>query len=116
MIQAVIADLRVCPPSQIATGVNPWINARWAPSEASAKEGTLRRVPPHEAWERCCGRKAVGLHRPLLSDVRMFRSLTALPPGARTEKFFARASHLIQGRLGIELKAGFGWNLGNRLA
>jgi hypothetical protein len=37
------------PPSQKATGVNPWMNARWVPSVALAKEGTLRRVPPHEA-------------------------------------------------------------------
>ena len=37
------------PPSQKATGVNPWMNARWVPSEALAKEGALRRVPPYEA-------------------------------------------------------------------
>ena len=37
------------PPSQKATGVNPWMNARWVPSVALAKEGTLRRVPPDEA-------------------------------------------------------------------
>ena len=37
------------PPSQKATGVNPWLNARWVPSVALAKEGTLRRVPPDEA-------------------------------------------------------------------
>jgi hypothetical protein len=38
----------VYPPSQKATGVNPWMNARWVPSVALAKEGTLRRVPPYE--------------------------------------------------------------------
>jgi len=51
------------PPSQKATGVNPWMNARWVPSVALApglrsrtdcfggvgKEGALRRVPPYEA-------------------------------------------------------------------
>jgi len=39
----------VYPPSQKATGVNPWMNARWVPSIALAKEGALRRVPPCEA-------------------------------------------------------------------
>ena len=37
------------PPSQKATGVNPWMYARWVPFVALAKEGTLRRVPPYEA-------------------------------------------------------------------
>jgi hypothetical protein len=40
---------RAYPPSQKATGVNPWMDARWVPSVALAKEGTLRRVPPYEA-------------------------------------------------------------------
>jgi len=52
----------VYPPSQKATGVNPWMNARGVPSVALAKEGTLRRVPPYEVSGRCHGRKAVGLH------------------------------------------------------
>jgi len=38
----------VYPPSQKATGVNPWMNARRVPSVALAKEGMLRRVPPDE--------------------------------------------------------------------
>jgi L-tartrate/succinate antiporter len=38
----------VYPPSQKATGVNPWMNARWVPAVALAKVGALRRVPPHE--------------------------------------------------------------------
>src|SRR3990172_12241755 len=42
-------SLDLYPPSQKATGVNPWMNARWVPSGALAKEGTLRRVPPYEA-------------------------------------------------------------------
>jgi hypothetical protein len=41
-------EVIVYPPSQKATGVNPWMNARWVPSVALAKEGTLRRVPPDE--------------------------------------------------------------------
>jgi len=41
----------LCPPSQKATGVTPWMNARWVPSVALGKEGVLRRVPPHEACE-----------------------------------------------------------------
>ena len=52
----------IYPPSQKATGVNPWMNARGVPSVALAKEGTLRRVPPYEVSGRCHGRKAVGLH------------------------------------------------------
>jgi hypothetical protein len=36
------------PPSQKATGVNPWMNARWVPTVALAKVGALRRVPPYE--------------------------------------------------------------------
>jgi len=50
------------PPSQKATGVNPWMNARGVPSVALAKEGSLRRVSPYEVSGRCHGRKAVGLH------------------------------------------------------
>ena len=50
------------PPSQKATGVNPWMNARWVPSVALAKEGVLRRFRPTKRVERCHGRKAVGLH------------------------------------------------------
>src|SRR3990170_4943346 len=60
------ASFSVYPPSQKATGVNPWMNARWVPSVALApglrsrtdcfggvgKEGALRRVPPYEA----CGK------------------------------------------------------------
>ena len=42
-------SMTVYPPSQKATGVNPWMNARWVPSVALAKEGTLRWVPPYEA-------------------------------------------------------------------
>jgi hypothetical protein len=41
-------DPSVYPPSQKATGVNPWMNARWVPAVALAKVGALRRVPPHE--------------------------------------------------------------------
>jgi len=37
------------PPPQKATGVNPWMNAKWVPSVALAKEGALRRVPPDDA-------------------------------------------------------------------
>jgi len=44
-----ITSYLVYPPSQKATGVNPWMNARWVPSIALAKEGALRRVPPYEA-------------------------------------------------------------------
>ena len=40
------ALIKFYPPSQKATGVNPWMNARWVPSVALAKEGALRRVPP----------------------------------------------------------------------
>ena len=43
------ARSRVYSPSQKATGVNPWMNARWVPAVAWAKGGTLRRVPPDEA-------------------------------------------------------------------
>jgi uncharacterized protein (DUF433 family) len=42
------AALSYYPPSQKATGVNPWMNVRWVPSVALAKEGTLRRVPLYE--------------------------------------------------------------------
>ena len=38
------------PPSQKATGVKPWMNARWVPSVALAKGGTLRRVSPDHAF------------------------------------------------------------------
>jgi hypothetical protein len=47
-----ISDLGVIefyPPPQKATGVNPWMNARWVPPVALAKEGVLRRVPPDDA-------------------------------------------------------------------
>ena len=56
------------PPSQKATGVNPWLNARWVPSVALAKEGALRRVPPYEA----CGEEP-------------------RPPGLRSRSYFGEA-------------------------
>src|SRR3990170_8470110 len=37
------------PPSQKATGVSPWMNARRVPPVALAEERSLRRVPPDEA-------------------------------------------------------------------
>jgi hypothetical protein len=40
---------RFYPPSQKATGVSHWMNARRVPSVALAEEGSLRRVPPDEA-------------------------------------------------------------------
>jgi hypothetical protein len=52
----------IYPPSQIATSVNPWKNARRVPSVALAKDDTLRRVAPDEACGGCHGRKPVGLH------------------------------------------------------
>jgi len=45
----VVTNVPDYPPSQKATGVSPWMNARWVPSVALAKEGTLRRVPPDDA-------------------------------------------------------------------
>src|SRR3990172_12642358 len=43
---------RLYPPSQKATGVNPWMNARWVPSVALAKEGTLRPSPSEVGYGR----------------------------------------------------------------
>ena len=67
------------PPSQKATGLNPWMNARWVPSVALAKEGALRRVPPYEA----CGEvpRPPGRGAPLTTDhfslrlIRLWRRL-----------------------------------------
>ncbi len=50
------------PPSQKATDVNPWMNARRVFSVALVKEDMLRRVAPDEACGGCHGRKPVGLH------------------------------------------------------
>ena len=63
----------IYPPSQIATGVSPWMNTRRVSSVALAKDDTLRhaahrlrptgrRVAPDEACRGCHGRKPVGLH------------------------------------------------------
>ncbi len=38
------------PPSQKATDINPWMNARRVSFVALAKEDTLRRVAPDEAF------------------------------------------------------------------
>jgi len=40
------------PPSQNATGFNPWMNARWVPSIALAKEGRLRPSPSEVGYGR----------------------------------------------------------------
>ena len=46
------------------------MNARWVPSVALAKEGTLRRVPPYEACGEVHGRKAVGAPQPPAGKIR----------------------------------------------
>jgi hypothetical protein len=40
------------PPPQKATGENPWMNARWVPSVALAKEGVLRPSPSEVGYGR----------------------------------------------------------------
>ncbi len=50
------------PSSQKATGVNPWMNARWVPSVALAKGVRFGGFRPMKPVERCRRRKAVGLH------------------------------------------------------
>jgi hypothetical protein len=40
------------PPSQKATGVNPWMNARWVPAVALAKVGALRPSPSEVGYGR----------------------------------------------------------------
>ena len=64
------------PPSQKATGVNPWMNARWVPSVALAKEGTLRPSPSEVGYGR---RRSEGSARR-----SVWRGATAVRPWGST--------------------------------
>ena len=68
------------PPSQKATGVNPWMNARWVPSVALAKEGALRPSPSEVGY---------GRRRPEGSALRgVWRGATAVRPWGSTPTSF----------------------------
>src|SRR3990172_9789463 len=83
------------PPQQKATGVKPWMNARWVPSVALApglrsrsdcfggvgKEGTLRPSPSEVGYGR---RRSEGFARR-----SMWRGATAVRPWASTGQLLA---------------------------
>ena len=74
------------PPSQKATGVNPWMNARWVPSVALAKEGTLRPSPSEVGYGR---RRSEGSARR-----SVWRGATAVRPWGSTSFVSATDSYL----------------------
>jgi hypothetical protein len=67
---------RFYPPSQKATGVKPWMNARWVPAVALAKVGALRPSPSEVGYGR---RRS---ERSALQSV--WRGVTAVRPWGST--------------------------------